>query len=81
MATVVATQGLLVPRITKGGLPAALLEEQQIGLPRAILAHLVEGKDSQRAVLKLQWKDCLSSVDEEEGGLAGRLGRRCVDGP
>ena len=32
VAAVVATRGLLVHRDTKGGLMAALLEEQQIGL-------------------------------------------------
>ena len=81
VAAVVATQGLLVPRGTKGGLTAALLEEQQIGLPRAILTRLVEGKDSPGAVLKLQWEDRLSAVDEEEGRLASRLACRRADGP
>ena len=80
-AAVVASQGLLVPRGTKGGLTAALLEEQQIDLPRALLTRLVEGKDSWGSVLKLQWEDRLNTVDEEEGCLAGRLACCRADGP
>ena len=53
VAAAVATQGLLVPRGAKSGLTAALPEEQQIGLPRAILTRLIEGKDSRGAELKL----------------------------
>ena len=33
VAAMVAMQGLLVPRGAEGGLTAALLKEQQIGLP------------------------------------------------
>ena len=53
VAAEVATQCLRAPHGTKSGLAAALLEEQQISLPRAILTRLVEGKDSRGAVLKL----------------------------
>ena len=32
-------------------------------------------------MLKLQWEDRLSAIDEEERGLAGRLACRRADGP
>jgi hypothetical protein len=57
------------------------LEEQQVSFSRAVLPSLIEGKDSRRAVPELGREDGFSSVDEEERGLAGRLGRRRADGP
>ena len=45
MAAVVASQVLLVPCRSEGGLTAQSLEEQQVVVVEALLDVLIEGKD------------------------------------
>jgi hypothetical protein len=46
VAAMIATQSLLVSGGAQGGLATGFLDEQQVGLSRAVLMSLIEGEDS-----------------------------------
>ena len=81
MAAVVASQVLLVPRRSEGGLTAQSLEEQQVVVVEALLGVLIEGKDPWRSMLDFCGEDCLSSVDQGERRFACRPRGSCAYGP
>src|SRR4051812_22449036 len=80
-AAVISPQRLLVPRRPQRGFSAALLPQHDVHPPHGILLRLIERQDPYGAMSDLVREDCFGSVDQEERGLPGWLGRGCADGP
>ena len=80
VAAMVVAQPLLVPSYADGGLVPSPLESQVFSL-ELVLDSLVEGTDSQRAVLELGGKDRFCPIDEEESSFSCWLGRCCAYRP
>ena len=81
VAAVVLSQRLLIPCRSQRSLSTVFLPQHEIRPPHAILLRLVEHQDPCGTMPDLVREDGLSPVDEEERGLASRLGRGCADGP
>src|SRR3954469_25736184 len=81
VAAVISSQCLLVPCRSQRGFSAAFLPQHEVHPPHGVLLRLVERQDPCGATPDLVRKDCFGSIDQEERGLPGRLGRGCADGP
>jgi len=79
VAAVISPQCLLVPRRLQRGFSATFLPQHEVHPPHGVLLRLIECQDPRGATSDLVREDSLRSVDEEEWGLAGRLGRCRAD--
>ena len=60
---------------------AVFLPQHEIHPPHGVLPRFIKRQDPRGAMLDLVWENRFSSVDEEEWGFTGRLGRGGADGP
>ena len=77
--TVVASERLLVPGCTDGGLAMGFFKEKCIFFLQLSLACFIESENPWGAVPELGGEDCLCAVDQKERCLSSGLGCCCVD--
>ena len=80
-AAVIPSQRLLVSCRPERGLTVAFLPEHEVHPLHGVLMCLVKRQDPRGAMPDLVREDRFCSVDEEEWGLARRLGDGGADGP
>ena len=80
-AAVVSPHRLLVPCRPQCGFATSFLPQHEVHPPRGVLLRFIKCQDPRGEMPELMWENHFYSVDEEEWGLACRIGGGGADGP